>query len=1004
MNALRATCLILPWFACVTAPMPAQTPARPSRMLHGKVVKLREAYSDPVANANVTLEQSGKMVTSNSAGLFLMPLPAEFLAGEEIRFSIDVPGYAVFEPVEARTRIPHDLRKEIVAFGLLPKGSPKFFSHEHLTMLLKGAAEKSTEQVREQGREKAVPDLSRYLKDWAVQYGFGVEQVKAEVDHWIAEVEKKQDIYELGLAAFARKNFAEAGNLFQESAQQKERKLLEARQHENQIYEETIRDYRLAGASQYNAYDFRKAIELYEKELSLADRRRTPQLWAAVLVDCGNSRARFGERTSAEEAVTSLRKAVDAYRNALEVRTRTQLPQDWAATQNNLGIALRDLAERSEGPQAAAYLEQAVGACRNALEVYTRAQLPQDWAATQNNLGIALEDLAGQSEGPRAAAYLEQAAGAYRHALEVRTREQSPRAWAGTQNNLGTALVALAARSEGPQTAAYLEQAVGAYRSALAVFADGQLPEERSGTQNNLGIAFRDLGERSEGPQAAAYLEQAVGAFQNALEVQTREQLPQDRAATQYNLGTALWDLAGRSDAPRAAAYLEQALGAFRNALEVRTREHLPKAWATTQSHLGVALWALAGRHEGPQAATYLEQAVSAFRNALEVYTRAQLPQDWAMAQNNQGLALGDLARRSQGPQAEAYLEQAVGAYRNALEVYTREQLPQNWAAAQNNLGLALRDLARRGQGPQAAVYLQQAVGAFRRALEVYTRAQLPQGWATAQNNLGTALRDLAGPSEGRTRRHIWSRLWRRFGGLLRCVPRPAYLNHGAKQCGAWLLRTSRQKIGPTHWTPTKDWRIITPTIPTFVPKSRNSASCSERQALPLPASHNRAGEAVAENIHRGAGHVHQRVDAQQDGHAFHGQPEGGERAGQDHQGGARDSGHAFAGQHQGQHHEQLLAKRQVDARGLRYENRSQREIQRAAIQVEAVARGNHERHDMFRHAELLHVLQRQRQRGFAGGGGEGDQERLPHGAVESAHGNAHQQDYGAEHQHHEQH
>src|SRR5205085_9428664 len=99
-------------------------------------------------------------------------------------------------------------------------GSPEFFSHERLAALVKDAAERSTEQVREQ-KEKKTPDLTRYLKDWAVQYGFSLEQVKAELDRWASEVERKQDnIYELGLAAFERKNFAEAGNLLQDSAQQ----------------------------------------------------------------------------------------------------------------------------------------------------------------------------------------------------------------------------------------------------------------------------------------------------------------------------------------------------------------------------------------------------------------------------------------------------------------------------------------------------------------------------------------------------------------------------------------------------------------------------------------------------------------------------------------------------------------------------------------------------------------------------------------------------------------
>jgi hypothetical protein len=95
-------------------------------------------------------------------------------------------------------------------------------------------------------------------------------------------------------------------------------------------------------------------------------------------------------------------------------------------------------------------------------------------------------------------------------------------------------------------------------------------------------------------------------------------------------------------------------------------------------------------------------------------------------------------------------------------------------------------------------------------------------------------------------------------------------------------------------------------------------------------------------------------------------QAEGREHASQNHQRGARDPGHTFAGQHQGQHHQQLLAQRHVDARGLRYEDRSQGEIQRAANQVEAVAGGNHKGHDMFGHTELLHVFERQRQCGLA--------------------------------------
>jgi hypothetical protein len=205
MNRVALLCSLV---GCV-APVLAQSPPK-ARVLHGRVVKtLRENVSEPVPNANITLEQTGKSVTSNSAGLFFLPLPQSFLEGEEITIKIAALGYAIFQPVEGHTRIPRQLQKDIVSFELLPLGSPRFFSHEHLVALLKGAAEKSAKDVRPSDKkQKEIPDLTRYLQDWAHQYGFGLDQVKAEVDRWANDVETKQEnIYELGLAAFAKNNF-----------------------------------------------------------------------------------------------------------------------------------------------------------------------------------------------------------------------------------------------------------------------------------------------------------------------------------------------------------------------------------------------------------------------------------------------------------------------------------------------------------------------------------------------------------------------------------------------------------------------------------------------------------------------------------------------------------------------------------------------------------------------------------------------------------------------------
>src|ERR1017187_7206874 len=126
------------------------------------------------------------------------------------------------------------------------------------------------------------------------------------------------------------------------------------------------------------------------------------------------------------------------------------------------------------------------------------------------------------------------------------------------------------------------------------------------------------------------------------------------------------------------------------------------------------------------------------------------------------------------------------------------------------------------------------------------------------------------------------------------------------------------------------------------------------------------------------------------------------QRAGQDHQRGARDAGYAFAGEHEGQHHQQLLAEREVYAGGLRHKNGGQREVQRASIQVEAVAGGEHEAHDVLGYSKPLHVLQCEGQGSLARRGGEGDQERLAHGAVEGGEGDAGDGQHRSEHHHHE--
>ncbi len=546
--------------------------AQTSRQLLGKVVKGDDQSQTPVTAAKVVLDESGSEfeIKPGDNGLFHVFLPDIFRPGQEVTISVSVPGYAVYEPPGGKVRVPDDLARTRVKIQLLAKGSPKFLSDAQLRALVQGAANESVRRPAT-ADAKERPDPARYLREWAAQYGFTVDQVRAELDRWAAEAGSgKADPYELALKAFALQNFHEANQQALSAATEAETELAKAQEQQQELTDRAIKGYILAGDAAYNDFKFEDAATAYDKALAHATRDRDPRRWAALQIRIGASQEGLISRSEGTAISGHAHAAIGAYNLALEVYNRDSAPQDWAATQNNLGVALWDLAGRSEGPQAAEYLKQAVEAYNKALQVYTREQLPQEWAATQNNLGIALRDLAGRSEGPQAAEYLKQAVEAYNKALQVRTREQLPQDWAATQNNLGVALWDLAGRSAGPQAAEYLKQAVEAYHKALQVRTREQLPQGWATTQNNLGATLDDLAGRSEGPQAAEYLKQAVEAYNKALQVRTREQLPQDWAATQNNLGATLDDLAGRSEGPQAAEYLKQAVEAYNKALQVR--------------------------------------------------------------------------------------------------------------------------------------------------------------------------------------------------------------------------------------------------------------------------------------------------------------------------------------------------------------------------------------------------------------------------------------------------
>jgi len=251
---------------------------------------------------------------------------------------------------------------------------------DRIEKFIADTAARAKEQISDE-KEKQLPDFGRYIKEWATQYGFSVEEAQAEIERWVSEVQQKQDdFYKLGLAAFAEKNFARANELFLDSATVNAERMRETERHieaQKQRFEgyreATIRDYRLAGDAAYNDYAFAKALDAYRAALDFTDQGQRPRQWAEVTMDVAKANYAIGIRTEGSAVQQRLAEAVAAYRAALEVRTRELLPQQWAATQNNLGNVLGNQGTRTGGEEGRRLLAEALDAFRGALGVYHAA-------------------------------------------------------------------------------------------------------------------------------------------------------------------------------------------------------------------------------------------------------------------------------------------------------------------------------------------------------------------------------------------------------------------------------------------------------------------------------------------------------------------------------------------------------------------------------------------------------------------------------------------------------
>ena len=158
----------------------------------------------------------------------------------------------------------------------------------------------------------------------------------------------------------------------------------------------------------------------------------------------------------------------------------------------------------------------------------------------------------------------------------------------------------------------------------------------------------------------------------------------------------------------------------------------------------------------------------------------------------------------------------------------------------------------------------------------------------------------------------------------------------------------------------------------------REDPAGARRVELLFPARDDDGADAVPDQVRDRAGLGHEAVDTEEEREARHGDvADGRERRGERDEPAARHGGRALGREEEDREDLELLAERHVRVRGLRDEERRERQVDRRAVEVEGVAHRHDEADDRLAAAEPLHLLHEERQGGLGRGRAEDDEDLL---------------------------
>lgn len=509
----------------------------------------------PVSGVRVVVPGGQAVAADVKNGHFTIRFPDNIQPGQATRIMIAKANWVVYQPMFGNCVTQSTERNyEPLKVIIVPKSSPLALSPERLSQVI---AQWSNEKGKLQSRlvhlSEEVTDLNRqvdeyaFLRDYAQQYGFTLDRVKAAATEW-ARIKDSDDKESRALKQFWLANYANAAQLARESAK-------EAEQDLEKVYEErfiagrkVIRRHQLEGNAFEEQYKFDEALLAYLEVERLFDTRKLLKddfisEWSELKTSIGDVKRRLAESVLGDKSTQLLLEAVKAYEEAQSIYPREQSAPGWASVEVDKAIALLRLGEQTAGPEGLKYLNDSVAALNAALAIRTRDRFRLEWASTQTALAAALASLATRTSGEESIKYLNDAVLAHRSALVIRTHDEYPSQWAQMQNNLCTALIALGRRESGAVGLTHLNEAVAACRAALTVDTRDEYPQKWALDQNNLGVALMRIGERSSGSESLRYLNDAVKAYESALEIRTVDNQPRKWLLSQNNLAKTYFTL-----------------------------------------------------------------------------------------------------------------------------------------------------------------------------------------------------------------------------------------------------------------------------------------------------------------------------------------------------------------------------------------------------------------------------------------------------------------------------